>query len=38
MSKGQQHSCLYHVFIKNNNFNMFNIINAGVLITDITDH
>lgn len=38
MPKGQQHSCLDRVFIKSNNLNMFNKINAGVLLTDITDH
>lgn len=34
---GQQHSCLDHVFIKDNNNSLGNI-NAGVLLTDITDH
>jgi len=38
MPKGQQHSCLDHVFIKSNNLNMYNKINAGVLLTEITDH
>lgn len=38
MPKGQQHSCLDHIFIKSNNLNMCNKINAGVLLTYITDH
>lgn len=39
LHKGQQHSCIDHiVFIKSNNINTFNEINAGVLLTDITDH
>jgi len=37
LSVGQRHSCLDHAFIRDNN-NSFNNINAGVLLTDITDH
>jgi len=34
---GQNHSCLDHAFIRDN-FNSPSNINAGVLLTDITDH
>lgn len=37
LSVNQQHSCLDHAFIRNNN-NSLGHINAGVLLTDITDH
>lgn len=38
LPNGQQHSCLDHIFIKGNNTQTFNEINAGVFLTDITDH
>jgi len=36
--RGQQHSCLDHVFFKSNDFDICNETNEGVLLTDITDH
>jgi hypothetical protein len=37
LPKGVNHSCLDHIFI-NGNDNVTNKINAGVKLTDITDH
>jgi len=37
LPKLQNHSCLDHIFVHNND-NIITLINAGIIQTDITDH